>query len=147
MNDIFGGYLKNLVTDMHKEGSEKARQAGIMTLGGLIEKLSSLKQDNPITYDFGSLGPTKLKSYRGTYSELALGYEEDSRSLKVSDLLKICKDAMGKTFEGYKGGDYVMGENTPVWVANYGNSGDTAITDVIEHGYGWANIVTAEFDL
>ena len=26
---------------------------------------------------------------------------------------------MGATFEGYKGGDFLMGKNTPLWVANY----------------------------
>jgi hypothetical protein len=30
-------------------------------------------------------------------------------------------EAIGKTYTGYKGGEYVMGKVTPVWVANYGN--------------------------
>lgn len=32
--------------------------------------------------------------------------------------------AMGEVFEGYKGGDFQMGRNTPVWLASYGCSGE-----------------------
>jgi hypothetical protein len=31
---------------------------------------------------------------------------------------------MGREFIGYKGGEFLMGENTPVWISSYGNCGD-----------------------
>jgi len=40
---------------------------------------------------------------------------------------------MGKVFQGYKGGDYVMGALTPVWVAEYGCYGER-IMSIIETG-------------
>jgi len=41
----------------------------------------------------------------------------------ATDLLEECKAAMGQVFYGYKGGDYVMGALTPVWLASYGCCG------------------------
>ena len=60
--------------------------------------------------------------------------------MSLLDFLKMLKSTVGKTMTGYKGGDFLMGETTPVWVANYGKvSGfrkyefkDTAVVDVIE---------------
>ena len=43
--------------------------------------------------------------------------------MQVSELLTECKAAMGQVFEGYKGGNYVMGALTPIWVAYYGHVG------------------------
>lgn len=37
---------------------------------------------------------------------------------------------MGQVFQGYKGGDYVMGALTPLWVSTYGNSSGTKIMAV-----------------
>jgi hypothetical protein len=36
----------------------------------------------------------------------------------------MCRAAIGEVFEGYKGGDFQMGRNTPVWLASYGCSGE-----------------------
>lgn len=38
----------------------------------------------------------------------------------VQDFLNILILANGRVFCGYKGGDFTMGKNTPVWVANDG---------------------------
>lgn len=40
----------------------------------------------------------------------------------AKQFLEVLKKSLGKVFTGYKGGDFVMGKNTPVWVANYGTS-------------------------
>ena len=34
---------------------------------------------------------------------------------------------------GYKGGEYRMGDDTVLWVANHNESGQTAIVDVVDH--------------
>jgi hypothetical protein len=41
----------------------------------------------------------------------------------AAELLAECEAAMGQVFTGYKGGDYVMGALTPLWVATYGCCG------------------------
>jgi hypothetical protein len=57
-------------------------------------------------------------SYRGYYSDLA--FEGGTSQIEAHELLASCKSAMGKVFTGYKGGDFMMGELTPLWVASYG---------------------------
>lgn len=87
-----------------------------LTLKELITQLESLDQDKVISYGFGS-----PMSYRGYYDELAFEPEEN---VTVSHMLENALSALGKTFEGYKGGDFTMRENTPCWIAHYGNTGD-----------------------
>lgn len=55
--------------------------------------------------------------------------------MTTSEFLKMLKETVGKEFTGYKGGEFTMDENTPIWVANYGNSGNTAVIDVIDEDY------------
>lgn len=116
-----------------------------MTLGEFIRALERQDPDEPVKYDFVHFGPTTLASYRGDYSELALGYNECGRHYpKVKDLIAHCKDALGKTFTGWKGGDYDMDERTPLWVANPGESGSTAIINIENRVY--VTIITESRD-
>ena len=105
-----------------------------MRLGQLIKALELLDPENQVQFDFCGFQPGRLTSYRGYYDELALTYCDryesnyesnyESKCLNtVGKLLKECKEAVGKTFIGYKGGDYVMDKSTPVCVAAWGPSG------------------------
>lgn len=85
-----------------------------MTLGKLISALKGLPPEQAVP----ALG--HAHSYRGYYSDLA--FERRDGTLPAQDLLAQCRAAMGRVFEGYKGGDYVMGETTPVWIAEYGTT-------------------------
>jgi len=91
-----------------------------LTLGDLIKVLEDLPEDSVL-----ALG--KLDSYRGYYCDLAFSPGNNT----AGDVLTECRSAMGKAFTGYKGGDFVMGELTPLWVADYGCTGMRlmAITD------------------
>lgn len=82
----------------------------------MIDFLKTLPGDTEIE------GLGKLDSYRGYYSDLAFEPTEDKR--KVEELLEVCQAAMGQVFTGYKGGDFVMGALTPLWIAGYGCCGD-----------------------
>lgn len=121
-----------------------------LTLGQIIEKLEkcglTYGEDNgpkQVDYDFGTAIPTTLDSWRGSYSELALGYklsgydnnDEHFAQTTAENLLSELKSAIGKEFTGWKGGEFTMDEDTPVWVANSGNSGDTGIIDVVDNGW------------
>ncbi|HEX6939884.1 MAG TPA: hypothetical protein VF158_10770 [Longimicrobiales bacterium] len=94
---------------------QRDRAGSQMTLGALIGALEALPADRDIT-GFG--GP---HSYRGYYEDLA--FEPSEAVQTVADLLATCRGCMGRVFEGYKGGEYVMGEITPVWIALYGTTG------------------------
>lgn len=120
----------------------------ILKLEPIVEKYKDLPDDKQptVNYDFEYLFPTSIDSWRGSYAELALdftGYDNSNkRPMKVPDFLKMLKDTVGKEFTGYKGGEFVMSKHTPVWVANYGNSGNTAVIDIVDGDY-FILIVTA----
>jgi len=103
-------------------------------LGELIKKLEAMPQDANVYFDFGRLVPHGVDSYRGYYDHLAIGFGDGSPT-KVATLLKELKAAVGKTFQGYKGGDFRMSEDTPVWVANYGRTSDTTVAEVKHLGW------------
>lgn len=109
-----------------------------MTLGELIASLKKIEQadngDRGVRYDFVYHYPTTLNSYRGIYPELALGYADDDKTYPktVTELRELCESAIGQTFEGWHGGTFTMNEDTPLWVANEGETGRTAIVSVQE---------------
>lgn len=109
-----------------------------MRLGAMIDMLKAMPQHENVFYDFGNIEPTTLDSYRGYYDQLALGYNDDGsrEPITVATLLADCEQAVGRTYSGYKGGDYTMDRATPVWVANYGRSNSTAIVGIREVSYG-----------
>ena len=111
---------------------QRERAETQMTLGKLIELLKTMG-DTPIT------GLGELDSYRGYYSDLA--FAPTTKAIPASKLLNDCQQAMGEVFHGYKGGDYVMGARTPLWVASYGFCGKK-LMDVNPDG----SIVTADDD-
>lgn len=139
--------------------TEELKNMPVLTLGEIIAKTEAIldrwnenkkDQDEPeVMFDFECAYPTGLSSWRGVYAELALnfsfigygidGYEKvknfKPKQPTISEFLNILKGAVGKTFTGWKGGDFVMGRGTPVWVANDGNSGNTAVVGIKNEGY------------
>lgn len=127
---------------------DRMRGSPQLTLGQIIDRLESM----PMTYEsrgktepkfvwfaFGQTQPSDVMSWRGSYAELAISFVYDRHSLTsgmpAATLLQKLRDAVGATFTGYKGGDYVMESGTPVWVANYGDSGNTGIVGVRDMDY------------
>ena len=94
-----------------------------LTLGELILKLEAIPDKKlPVIFDGKKYYPTGIDSWRGSYCELAINYSTTSCHMTVEGFLDILRDTIGKTLVGYKGGDFIMGKTTPVWVANYGES-------------------------
>lgn len=124
------------VAEIFKNSSQLSLGEIICKIEAAIDKAKSTEYPDPQVYfDFEYIFPTKLMSWRGVYSELSLGFSIGGTAPKASKLLTELKSAIGKTFTGYKGGDFVMGRSTPVWVANHGNCGNTAIYDIAYDGY------------
>ena len=111
--------------------------SGNMKLGQMIAMLGTCKPDSTVSYDFGGFVPTGIDSYRGYYNHLSVGYVEYSqdKEVTVTHLLEWCREVNGKTLTGYKGGDFKMDDNTPLWAANYGESHGTAIVGIRDLGY------------
>lgn len=141
MNDFIHHIIK-------KERLENLKDSPQLTLGNFISCLSKIKETEvdqesiSVQFDFGSAIPTTLGSWRGSYDELALGYEltgysgeGDYGSMTVDKLLEELEGAIGKTFTGWKGGDFVMSKDTPIWVSNTGDASETGIVGVLNLGY------------
>lgn len=106
--------LQHLIDGMNAN-MQKARAETQLTLGGLIKALEAMPADAKVT------NLRECHSYRGYYDDLAFKRRDGTR--RSAELLADCQLAMGRVFGGYKGGDYVMGERTPLWVSEYGECG------------------------
>lgn len=105
--DIFQALIDKASQQWQAERAQKQ-----MTLGKLIAALEALPAETPIDC------LEDPHSYRGYYSDLALELHPGTRA--AAALLNDCRSIMGRKLSGYKGGDYLMGEDTPVWVSLYG---------------------------
>jgi hypothetical protein len=135
-------YLDDEVAKMRQN---RLRNSDQLSLGKLIEKLTPFVAnypDAPVMFDFCGFYPTEFASWRGDYAELALNYERHQEPLSASRFLNLCQRTIGNTFVGYKGGDFKMSADTPVWVSAYGESDHTAVVDVTHDGSYCVILVT-----
>lgn len=122
--------LQNMLNAMTNMAAQTRSQYHL-TLGQLITELAQSAPDAEVTFDSGEpVGG--CGSYRGYYSDLAFCKGDEPRS--VASLLEEARTANGKTFEGYKGGDFTMSDDTPLWFAEYGCLGPAIIGVTHEEG-------------
>lgn len=101
-----------------------------LTLGAAITKLEAM--DPALTVvcsDDASSAPGYAMSYRGYYSDIAFS---PVPATDVAAFLATCRNALDTTMEGYKGGEYLMHKDVPIWIAEYGCSGDRAVVDLVQ---------------
>ncbi len=89
-------------------------------LGHLIDWLSSQDPNKKVIDGFG-----EPMSWRGDYYQLAFAPEKETT---VKDMLDNALSALGDTFTGYKGGEFRMGNDSEVYIANYGEIGEPITT-------------------
>jgi hypothetical protein len=136
--------------ELFDNASEKMRSDSLKnspqwTIGELIIALEAVDKTFPVKFSDGTI-PSELTSWRGSYREIAFTYEADGIPPTVEKVLSELKGAIGKTYEGYKGGDFVMGRRTPVWVAEWGTSGDTGVVGVeIANGICFIRLAVCDF--
>lgn len=119
--------LLNAMSDIRKSS------AGNITIGRMLKKLDQFQDDELFEFTNGKYFDGSYGSYRGYYEDLYLGYsDEDQGKNTIGDLKKTLRQALeDKVMFGYKGGDFVIDENTLVWLSTYGRCGDL-IVDVIK---------------
>jgi len=88
-----------------------------MVLGELISELKKHNAKKVVPFGFG-----KPNSYRGFYEDVAF---EPAENVTVGSMLKYAKEAKGKTYHGYKGGEYKTNEYTDCWIAEYGTTSNS----------------------
>lgn len=126
-----------------------------MRLNDMIRQLEACNPDARVYYNFGGTFPTTIDSWRGVYAELALGWgcpynkatgtNATGEPPTVAALVAELKSAIGKTFEGYKGGQFLMQGHTQVHCDNYGTSTGTSIVGIRDDGYA-VTILTANMN-
>lgn len=119
---------------LQKQRAIKAEETKQLTLGALISGLEAADPSLPIVLDTGEC-PGKLDSWRGIYSELAMDFSAEGTS-DVATVLADALNALGSVFYGYKGGEFLMRDSTPVWLAHpgcwyYDDSGERMLTGVV----------------
>ena len=108
--------------------------AGALHLGHLRDNLDMAPDEAIVCWDTEGF-PGEPNSYRGYYDHLA--FEPGAERITVGDFKRVIDErVMGKTFIGYKGGDYVMDHSVPVWCAEYGRANGRLLcgTKVVENG-------------
>lgn len=116
----FADILHAMVDSNRRKAFAASRQ---LSLGEFILKLEAIAdKSKAIVFDFGPPYCSQLMdSWRGIYAELAIGYSDSANT--VMEVLTEAYSAIGRSFTGWKGGDFVMSRQTPLWVANAGESG------------------------
>jgi len=120
--------IQTLVDTMSDIG-KRDRSNYHLTLGKFMQVLKEAIGTNPkmpVKSDKGgSIG--LADSYRGYYSDLAF---RPSKKIKtVKNVLDICMVVFNKSLIGYKGGDFLMDEKTPLWISEYGECSYIAIVE------------------
>jgi hypothetical protein len=87
-----------------------------MNLEELIDFLSTRRPEIAVP-----LGFHNPHSYRGYYDCVAF---EPLENTTVGEMLEVAKEALGSTYQGYKGGDFTMSEYTDVYLAEWGKTGE-----------------------
>ena len=90
-----------------------------MTLSELIERLEKADPNTVVRNGFST-----AHSYRGYYEDLAF---EPATDVTVEHMLTCAKAALGKTYCGWKGGEFLMNDHTTVWLAEHGRTGEAIV--------------------
>lgn len=109
--------IDSLMLALGQMAAARCDAAGQMSLGELAATLRGFEPDARVEFSAGG-NPGEFHSYRGYYEFVALGSQDGPCA--VAELLNQTEEAIGHTFEGYKGGDFLMTRRTPVWVSEYG---------------------------
>jgi hypothetical protein len=104
-----------------------------MTIGELRLFLSRMEPTAKVRYDFVYMFPHLCHSWRGDYSQPAIGFRDISSGCEqttvqyVRDCLKSLTE---DEFTGWKGGEYRYDDDAILHVANASESANTVIVNV-----------------
>ena len=121
--------------DAIAEQDMKRRSQYHLTLGALADIcIHSYKLGRVLAYANGNLNPKlEVNSYRGYYCDLAIATTTDPDEIcRTKDFGELLKRTIDTPLTGYKGGNFLMGKDTPLWLSDYGEYTGLAIMDASE---------------
>jgi len=100
-------------------------------LEDVIERLEQEANEDKIV----PMGFTDPHSYRGYYNDLGV---EPAENVRVEEMLRDLKQALGTEYTAYKGGQFKMTKSSRVWIANYGtiNPGQLVSSILLDYMLG-----------
>ena len=133
-----GDYIQTII-DAQTKAWAQARSQYHLTLGRLIAVLKAVDKDTLVYWRIMTYSPKDNclvdkggpdvdagpHSYRGYYEDMAI--QSTTKLPTAEEVLTMAEDALGETYHGYKGGRYTMGEDTPLWVSEYGKADGFAV--------------------
>lgn len=132
---ITESFIHNAFLQIAVEKNLRHHEEGGLTLGELVDALrgvQSIEHDLIVKLEWGErlVNIEDLGSYRGYYEDIAIE-PGGNAELTVEETVNMLSDAIGRTYEGYKGGDFTMRADTAVWAAHYGDSSGIGVTGVV----------------
>ena len=148
---IAEGHRKKILDEIKKAAGQKVtpkhRAHLQMTLGSLIKALQR-ERVGLLVKITDKHYPSNSHSYFGYHTDLA--FEPTEEPITVAEFLKICEDAVGKSFitadhfdEFYK--DYVMQIGAPLWISTLGQASQKGIVDLVPTD-GYIKLVTQNIE-
>ena len=129
--------MQELIEEFKNNWKNESLDKGAMSANDIIEKLKEFESTNKLvviemnnelyTSNFDA------DSWRGSYDLPSISYREDDSGVSIETAIYNLNEVNGMEVTGYKGGDFTLSGDDPIFVANYGKSNNcTAIIDVIE---------------
>ena len=118
-----------------------------LTLLQLAELLENHSADAPVRFDTGDKPPHHFDTYRGDYNHAALGTHRPTHRLPpptAGELARAARNATNMPYIAYKGDEVRLYGQSPVWQAEYGESGGRPVVDAHADAQGDVVLVTAE---
>ena len=107
-----------------------------LSLAQLYERLHQFDPDAEIVFEDGASPDNYLHSYRGYHRHAAIGIARgrgaNPPAVLVNEMLHGVHQAINNVVYGYKGGEFQLYPEVPVWYADYGDASEQAIVDVQE---------------
>lgn len=129
MNDI--QTMINTMTEIARDERSKYH----VTLGEIIDTLKEISGRGEgyrvvtVEWDGRIMGIINPHSYRGYYSDLA--FEPVDHPTTVDEVLEAADRVLDTELDGWKGGDFLMHEGVPLWIAYEGKTGDAVLSVIL----------------
>lgn len=125
----FGRWLNGAMQSKRSMIIKNEKGGDGMKIGEIKQRLLRAEGKAEVYYDFCHCFPTRINSYRGAPRKPALGWTRDGEIPTVEEILAelALATSVGKTYEGYWGGEYSYNEEHELYVDNDAGSSDTRI--------------------
>lgn len=117
-----------------------------LTVEEVLNEMGKYSETEKIILSNGMFLDGSFDSYRGYYDHLAIDFSENDKGMNtVGGFKGILKKALYVgVMCGYKGGEYSISDDTPVWFAHYGTTSGSEMIVGIERMEDGIRIVTKE---